>query len=197
MNCPRTHSLLLEPIPYCYTSVWKTEFLNISPTDVLFQFLSIPSCFTPFTLHKVLTVQLLQFLLYPAQCYQVTSLSPLLSLKKEVINQCVLLVLTYWSETWHVTKELERKLRSAQRGMERRMTSITWRDKKRASWIREETKVEDILMTIKKKKWTWAGYVMHRCDTRWTTRVTEWQPRNGERNQGRQKSDEGMKLEHL
>ncbi len=117
-----------------------------------------------------------------------------LSLKKKVYNQCILPVLTYGAETWPLTKELERKLRSAQWGMER-MLGITWRDKKRALWIREQTKVGDILMTIKNKKWTWAGHVMRRCDNRWTTRVTEWQPMNGRRNQGRQ-SGGGMKLEH-
>ncbi len=67
------------------------------------------------------------------------------------------------------------------------MLGITWRDKKRASWIREQTKVEDILMVIKKKKWTWARHVMRKRDNRWTTRVTEWQPKNGRRNQGRQR----------
>ncbi len=46
-------------------------------------------------------------------------------------------VLTYGSETWRLTKEQERKSRSAQIG-------ITWRDEKRAAWIR------DILMTTKK-----------------------------------------------
>ncbi len=70
-----------------------------------------------------------------------------LSLKRKVCDQCILPVLTYGSETWRLTKELERKLRSAQRGMERRMLGITLRDKKRTSWIREQTKVEDILMT--------------------------------------------------
>ncbi len=61
------------------------------------------------------------------------------------------------------------------------------RARKRASWIREQTKVEDIVVTIKKKKWSWAGHVMRRRDNRWTTRVTEWQPKNGRRNQGRQR----------
>ncbi len=35
------------------------------------------------------------------------------------------------------------------------MLGIKWRDRKRALWIREQTKVEDILMTIKNKKWPW------------------------------------------
>ncbi len=76
-----------------------------------------------------------------------------LSLKRKVYNQCILPALTYGSEAWRLTKESERKLRSAQRGMERRMVSISWRDKKRASWNRKQMKVEDILLTIKNKKW--------------------------------------------
>ncbi len=67
------------------------------------------------------------------------------------------------------------------------MLGITWRDRKRASWIRKQTKIKDILMTIKNKKWTWAGHVMRRHDNRWTTKVTEWQPRNGRRNLCRQR----------
>ncbi len=57
------------------------------------------------------------------------------------------------------------------------MLGITWRDRKRAMWIREQTNVEDILMTIKKKKWSWAGHIMGRTDNRWTKRVMEWQPK--------------------
>ncbi len=75
-----------------------------------------------------------------------------LSLKRKVYNQCILPILTYGSETWHLTNEQEEKLRSAQRGMERKMLGITWRDRKQAIWIREQTKVEDILVTIKKEE---------------------------------------------
>ncbi len=89
-----------------------------------------------------------------------------ISLKRKVYNQCILPVLKYGSETWRLTKELERKLRSAKRGMERRMLGITWRDRKRALWIRKQTKVEDILVTIKNKKWIWAGHVMRKRDNR-------------------------------
>ncbi len=71
------------------------------------------------------------------------------------------------------------------------MLGITRRDRKQASWIREQTKVDDILMTIKKKMWTWAGYIMRRRDNRWTKRVIEWQPRNSRKNQGRQSQMEG------
>ncbi len=43
---------------------------------------------------------------------------------------------------------------------------------------------EDILMTIKNKKWTWGGHVMRRLDDRWITRATELQSRNSWRIQG-------------
>ena len=82
--------------------------------------------------------------------------------------------MTYGSETWTTTRLLERKLISAQRGMERSMMGISLRDRKRAAWIREQTKVEDILKSIKKKKWQWAGHVCRRQDDRWTKKVTDW-----------------------
>ncbi len=53
--------------------------------------------------------------------------------------------------------------------------------------LREQTKVADKLMTIKKKKWSWAGHIMHRTDNIWTRKVTEWEPRNSKRSQNRQK----------
>ncbi len=111
-----------------------------------------------------------------------------LSLKRKVYNQCVLPVLTYGSEYWHFTKERERKLRSAKkkRGMKRKMLRVTWRNRKQATWIREQTKIVDILTTIRMKKGFWAGHIMHKTDKRWTKRVKGWQLRNCNRSQGRQ-----------
>ena len=120
--------------------------------------------------------------------YDIMSSRLPLSLKRLVFNQCVLPVLTYGAETWGLTKLLERKLRSAQRAMERKMVGVTLRDRKRASWIREQTQVEDILAQIKRKKWRWAGHVMRRSDNRWTTRTTEWVPRDGIRSKARPKT---------
>ncbi len=51
-----------------------------------------------------------------------------------------------------LTKELQRKLRGAEGGIGRRMLGVPLRDRKRAPWIREQTKLEDILMAIKNKK---------------------------------------------
>ena len=68
------------------------------------------------------------------------------------------------------------------------MLNITIRDKIRNTEIRKQTQVKDIMVKIKEAKWRWAGHLMRRDDNRWTRRVTEWQPRNGKRTRGRQKS---------
>ena len=93
--------------------------------------------------------------------------------------------MTYGSETWTLTKPLERKLRSAQRGMERLMLGVTIMDKKNCKWIREQTKVDDIIKTVKTLKWQWAGHICRRDDERWTKRVTDWEITNIKRPKGR------------
>ena len=74
-----------------------------------------------------------------------------------------------------------------QRAHERIMLNITWRDHKTTEWIRKQTKLRDILETISKAKWTWAGHLTRRTDNRWTTKLTFWQPRGHTRNKGRPK----------
>ena len=106
-------------------------------------------------------------------------------LKRKVYNQCILPAMLYGCETWKLTKAMEMKLRSAQRAMERSMLGITLKDRKRASWIREQTGVKDILEAIKEQKWKWAGEVARKEDGRWSRRVTDWTPRDGKRGRGR------------
>ena len=59
--------------------------------------------------------------------------------------------------------------------------------KVRNSEIRKQTHVKDIILKIKEAKWRWAGHLMRKDDNRWTKRMTEWQPRCGQRGRGRQK----------
>ena len=65
------------------------------------------------------------------------------------------------------------------------MLGITMRGRKTNKWIREKTKVHDILKTMKLGKWMWVGHVARRTDRRLTTAVTEWTPPTGKRSQGR------------
>ena len=110
-----------------------------------------------------------------------------LCLKKKVYDQCILPSMTYASETWSLTTKMERKLAAAQHNMERSMLNITYKDRKTNKWIREQTKVKDIMKVIKQRKWKWAGHVSRRRDGRWSTKITEWTPLDGKRNRGRQR----------
>ena len=110
-----------------------------------------------------------------------------MSLRTRMFNQCVLPTITYGAGTWSTTKELEQKLVTTQRAMERQMLHISLRDKIRNIEIRSKTKVKDILEKIKEAKWRWAGHVARMQDNKWTKRVTDWQPRSGKRRRGRQK----------
>jgi len=108
--------------------------------------------------------------------------------KRKVYNQCILPTFTYGAETWNLTKKLTQKLRTAQRAQERIMLDIKLKDRKTADWIREQTKTRDLVQTIKKLKWRWAGHLARRHDNRWTVRTTKWTPRGFKRNRGRQKT---------
>lgn len=91
-----------------------------------------------------------------------------LSLKRIVYHQCVLPL-----ETWHPTKQLESKLRSAQQAMERIMIRVTLRDRKQASFVREQTRVEDIVQ-IKKEMNSWDTKILLmgcECGTRAVERL--------------------------
>jgi hypothetical protein len=111
-----------------------------------------------------------------------------MALKRKAFNECILPVLTYGSETWSLNNTQLHKLVITQRKMERIMVGVTLRDRKRASWIREQTKVIDIMDHIRGNKHRWAGHVCRRTDNRWTTRITEWCPRDHKRSRGRPKT---------
>ena len=109
--------------------------------------------------------------------------------------QCtlVMLYLTY-CQLWHmvqrnghwpVTMQAQYKLAAAQTKMERSMLNITYKDRKTNIWVRERTKVIDIINTVRKMKWSWAGHINRLKDDRWTSRVTSWRPYDKKRRQGR------------
>ena len=56
----------------------------------------------------------------------------------------------YGSETWSITKILEKKLAVAQRAVERSMIEIKRTDKIKNEHIRKQTKLVNISRTIKK-----------------------------------------------
>ncbi|XP_062528975.1 citron rho-interacting kinase isoform X4 [Bombyx mori] len=106
-------------------------------------------------------------------------------LKTKAYNRCVLPVMTYGSETWCFTRDLFRRLKVAQRAMERAMLGISLRDRIRNEEIRRRTKVADIARRISELKWQWAGHIARREDGRWGRKILEWRPRTGKRSVGR------------
>ena len=98
-------------------------------------------------------------------------------LKRQVYNSCVLPAMTYYgAETGTLTKQAQNTLAAAQTNMERSrpMLNITYKDRKTNIWVREGTKVIDIVNIVRKMKWSWAGHINRLKDDRWTSRVTTW-----------------------
>ena len=110
-----------------------------------------------------------------------------MKIKRKVFNEYILPVMTYGSETWALSKSMETMLAVAQRKMERIMIGITLRDRRRNTWIRQQTKVTDVIATIRRSKHRWAGHISKLKDNRWTIRTTEWTPRDWRRPRGRPK----------
>ena len=52
-----------------------------------------------------------------------------ISLKKQVMDQCILPTMTYGCQTWSLNKQMTNKLRTAQRAMERKMLDLKLKDK--------------------------------------------------------------------
>ena len=93
--------------------------------------------------------------------------------------------MTYGAETWTLTKQAQNKLAAAQTKMEKSMLNITYKDRRTNIWVRERTKVIDIMYTVRKMKWSWARHINRLKDNRWTSRATTWRPYDRKRRQGR------------
>ena len=109
-----------------------------------------------------------------------------MNLKKQVFDQCILPTMTYGCQTWIITKEYMKKIRTAQRAMERKMLNIQLKDKIKCTEIREKTKVIGIVKYISQMKAKLAGHTARQKDNRWTIRTTDWTPRDMKRSRGRQ-----------
>ena len=86
------------------------------------------------------------------------------SLKRKVFDSCVLPVLTYGADMLTLARASENKLWVTQRAMESSMFGITLRDKMTNQWIRQQTKVVDVMEDIASLKWNWT----HCENGRWT-----------------------------
>ena len=63
-------------------------------------------------------------------------------------NSCVLPAMIYGAETWTLTKQAQNKLAAAQTNIERSMLNITYKDRRTNIWVRERTKLIDIIYAV-------------------------------------------------
>ena len=71
-------------------------------------------------------------------------------------------------------------LRAMQRAQERSMMGLRLQGCKEASWMREQTKVRDILEIVHQMKWNWAGHIHQRDDDQWTRKINGSRRKVGE-----------------
>lgn len=105
--------------------------------------------------------------------------------KSEILNSCILPVLTYGSQTWTLTQRQKTLLQVTQRKMERKILNISIKDRIRNAEIRQTTQIKDVISTAEALKWKWAGHTARLDQDRWAYVATTWDPRNGQRHPGR------------
>ena len=111
-----------------------------------------------------------------------------ISTKAEILDKCVMPTLLYGYQTWSLTEKLRKQLQVCQRRMERKILNISLRDKIRNEEIRRRTNMRDVVERADNLKWKWGGHVSRMDHQKWTHRVTMWDPREGRRNVGRQRT---------
>ncbi len=82
--------------------------------------------------------------------------------------------MTYGAETWALTTQANNKLAAAHTKTEKSLLNIIYRDRKTNLWVREKTKITDVIEQVRRR--TWAGHVSRIRDNGWTLRITFWNP---------------------
>ena len=80
-----------------------------------------------------------------------------LSLKRKLIDMCILPILTYGPQTWSLTESQMTKLKVRQRVMEPSVLGIRFSDRIRNTLIHSKTGIADV--GIKTASLKWAGRV--------------------------------------
>ena len=111
-----------------------------------------------------------------------------ISFKSHIFNSCIVPALSYGSQTWSLSKTLEKKLQVTQNTMERTMLNLSLRDRVSILKIKKKFRKNiNIVHQVRRLKWDWAGHVSRMTDGRWTHKISFWQP-TGKRRPGRQKA---------
>jgi endonuclease/exonuclease/phosphatase family metal-dependent hydrolase len=108
-----------------------------------------------------------------------------ISLKRRLMDMCILPILTYGAQTWSLTLSQKSKLGVCQRAMERSILGVKLMDRIRNTTLRSKTQIIDVARKAAKLKWDWAGHVCRMPSELWAKTATEWQPDNSKRRRGR------------
>ncbi len=108
-------------------------------------------------------------------------------IKSEIFNSCVIPTLLYGAQTWSLSANQERKIKTTQNKMERSILSVRKMERIPMKTIKAKLwKNLDAIIAIRRSKWKWAGHIARLRDERWTYKLTFWQPYQ-KRERGRQK----------
>jgi len=69
------------------------------------------------------------------------------------------------------------KLNAAQIAMERKMLGVKWQDHITNKYIKDKSKLPDLMEIILRSKWKWTGHVARMQDS-WAVDLTVWKPRS-------------------
>ena len=75
-------------------------------------------------------------------------------LNRQVYNSYVLPAMTWVVKKWTLTNQVKNKLAAAQTKMDRSMLNFTYLDSKTNIWVREKTKVTNVIKQVRRRKWT-------------------------------------------
>ena len=79
-----------------------------------------------------------------------------------VYDACIRPVLLYGSETWGMTRRLEKILVRSDRRMLRYMAGVTWRDDIRSVEVARRCGVEELDVVLRRRRLRWFGHVKRR-----------------------------------
>ena len=104
--------------------------------------------------------------------------------KLRIYQSNVRSTLLYTSETWRTNKRLESKLRGFEGRCLLRILNVRWQEKVYNEEILRPTGMNNIVLEVKRRQWTWLGHVLHMKKGRHPLQALSWVP-PGKRHWGR------------
>ena len=106
--------------------------------------------------------------------------------KLRIFNSNVVSILTYASESWKMTKDIESKLNAFENRCLRKIMNIKWNEFRRSDEIRDMSGQPLVTTVIRKRRWRYVGHTLRRNDQRISKQALKWDAK-GSRKRGRPK----------